>query len=181
MKPRCTLGDIYGHPPVQPYHVPLWKDCPPATLEESANFEAEQTLINTHLEVHLCHFLESFPEISTVVFINSSTNKWGGLNNHFEPDEFYARQMIRPYQFLSLINAIKRSGCRITKIDVEAPWVFADREWFHDWDFQGLQPPSPHTSRDPRVYDYWRLKVSFILDFALDQVLEGYGCPKYVT
>jgi hypothetical protein len=134
VKPRCTLGDIYGFPPVQPYHVPLRKACPPATLEESANFEAEQSLINTHLEVHLCHFLESFPEISTVVFINSSTNHEVGLNDHFETD---GRQLIRPYQFLSLINAIRRSGCRITKIDVEAPWVFASREWFNGWDFQG--------------------------------------------
>ncbi len=144
VKPRCTLGDIYGYPPVQPYHVPPPKDCPPATLEESANFEAEQTLINTHLEVHLCHFLKSFPEISTVVFINSYTNHEVGLNNHFELD---ARQMIRSLQFLSLINAIRRSGCRITKIDVEAPWLFAHREWFHDWDFQGFIRMARHSSR----------------------------------
>jgi hypothetical protein len=134
VKPRCTLGDIYGFPPVQPYHVPPRTDCPLATLEASANFEAEQTLINKHLEVHLCHVLESFPEISTVVFTISSTKYEMELNDHFEPD---ARQMIRPYQFLSLINAIGKSGSRIAKIDVEAPWVFAHRTWFNDWDFQG--------------------------------------------
>ncbi|PMD13568.1 hypothetical protein NA56DRAFT_421219 [Hyaloscypha hepaticicola] len=87
--------------------------------------------------------------------------------------------MIRPYQFLSLINAIKRSGCRITKIDVEAPWVFAEREWFHDWDFQGLQPPSPHTSRDPRVYDYWRLKP-LILSCTFNHSPESLSAIKFV-
>jgi hypothetical protein len=133
VRPRCTLGDIYGYPPVQSYHVPPRIDCPLATLEESANFEAEQALINKHLEVHLCHVLESFPEISTVVFTISSTNYDMELNDHFEPD---VRQMIRPYQFLSLINAIRKSGSRITKIDVEAPWIFAHRPWTDVWDFQ---------------------------------------------
>jgi len=167
--PICTRGRAHGKTSHQSHRSPPGKEIPFRALEEYATIEAEQTLISKHLELHLRHILDSFPAISNVVFISASEKYSTTLTHHNHINSNF-RKAILAYQFFALINAAGRSRCRITKIDVEGPWVWA----YH--------PNNGYLGDDSRIpgsikyafpdlpYNkdagYWKERVSHICAFA---------------
>jgi hypothetical protein len=136
-------------------------------------FEAEQTLINKHLELHLRRVLDSFPAISSVIFINNSTKDEIRFKHYVQAP---SPKSIRAYQFLALMNAARRSRCRITTIDVQDHCALTYDHSNIDWDNDSHVPRPisftvpPNFRRDVRPnyrtgVRYWKGKVNCFIDF----------------
>jgi hypothetical protein len=161
VKPRFTRGRFYGYLSGEPYHSPPSKVVQPETVEEAAMLEAEQTLINKHLELHLRRVLDSFPAISTVIFINTSTNNEIRFKHYVQAR---SSKTIRAYQFLGLMNAARRSRCRITKIDVQDHCTLTYDHNNIDWD-NDSHVPRPINFPFSLNYRGWKGKVYYLIVF----------------